>query len=62
MSKTDHATENEKQKLIAQSISAAALLLIEWVREQIPVGEGNNTECQQSPIIDPPEKTKRKSR
>lgn len=62
MGKTNHTLDNEKHKPIPQSVSAAALLLIEWVREQIQMGESNKTECQQSSVNDHHEQTKCNSR
>lgn len=62
MGKADHTLDSEKQKPIPQSVSAAALLLIEWLREQIQMGESNKTECQQSSANDHHEQTKRNSR
>lgn len=62
MNRANSTCDKEKQKPIPQSISAAALMLIAWVREQMPTGEANKAKCQQSHGKDCHYETKRNSR
>lgn len=52
MDTTDDTQDREKNISIPPSISAAALLLIAWVREQVPIGESNDVDRQQSDVND----------
>ncbi len=62
MDKANNMRDKEKYIPIPPSILAAALLLIAWVREQIPTGESNKVDCQQSHVNDRHYEPKRNSR
>ena len=59
---TDNTRDKEKHILIPPSVSAAALLLIAWVREQMPIGESNEVDRQQSHVNDRHYEPERNSR
>jgi hypothetical protein len=62
MAKANDTQDKEKNIRIPPSISAAALLLIAWVQEQMPIGESGKVSCQQSHVNDRHYEPERSSR
>ena len=62
MDTADDTQDREKNISIPPSISAAALLLIAWVREQVPIGESNDVDRHQSHVNDRHYEPERNSR